>query len=92
MAKKIIQFPTAETEYVKEKAKELVEITKVSDLGEKAIPFEHSLPQSIRSRNMWRNKYDGLVINVNPYGFESEEEYLACIEALADVMFDFDQA
>ena len=86
---KIIPFPAANSEYAKPLAETLREVAKLS---ENVIPYvEEATPGSLRARNLWRNKYQGLRIDVNPYAFDSEEDYLACCDALAEVMFKFEQ-
>lgn len=89
---KIIRFSAANSEYAKPLAETLREVAKAEALSENVIPYvEEATPGSLRARNLWRNKYQGLRIDVNPYAFDSEDDYLACCDALAEVMFEFDQ-
>lgn len=88
---KIIRFPATDSELAKPLAEYLKEFAQTPKDGENIVPFEVPNPTSLRGQNMWRSKYQGITIALNPYAFDTEEEYLACFDALAEVMFEFDQ-
>lgn len=86
---KVIPFPSKNSEYAQAKIDEIRDAIKLEGIVEDY--FEEGPISSIREPYLWRNKYQGIHIEINPFAFETESDYLACCDALAEVMFEFDQ-
>lgn len=90
---KVIHFPVAQkNEISKSISADIVKEAHAPVAGENVVQFGVQRPKSIRERSTWRSRYGGLSIEINPYAFDSEEEYLSFIDELGALLCAYDQA
>nr|WP_325193361.1 hypothetical protein [uncultured Oscillibacter sp.] len=89
---KIIHFPTAEkSEVSKSIAQDIVKEAHGPVADGNVVPFAPPRPKSIREQSTWRSRYGGLSVEINPYAFDSEAEYLSFVDELAALLSAYDQ-